>query len=39
MNEFLKIDEIIIIYCEAFINFFDTLKKIINNDIFNDISI
>jgi hypothetical protein len=27
MNKFLEIGEIIIIYCEAFINFFDALKK------------
>jgi hypothetical protein len=28
MNKFLEIGEIIIIYCEAFINFFDAFKKI-----------
>ncbi len=31
MNKFLKTGEIIIIYCEAFINFFSALKKFITN--------
>jgi len=39
MNKFLEIDKMIIIFCEAFIYFFDALKKIINNDIFNNINI
>ena len=39
MNKFLEIGEILIIYCEAFINFFDAFKKTTNNHIFNDINI
>jgi len=40
MNKFLEIGEIIIIYCEAFINFCVPLfLKLINNNVFNDINI
>ena len=40
MNKFLDIGGIIIIYCEAFINFCVPLfLKLINNNIFNDINI
>jgi len=40
--KFIEIGEIIIIYCEAFINFcvpFFFKKNLINNYIFNDINI
>jgi hypothetical protein len=41
MNKFLEIGEIIVIYCEALINFCVPFrkKKLINNNIFNDINI
>ena len=41
MNKFVEIGEIIIIYCEAFINFCVPFRKknLINNNILNDINI
>jgi len=33
MNKFLEIGEILIIYCEAFINLYDAFQKTPNNHI------